>query len=109
MSALEVFDQSTATMRLLLALRNQAYPMTRLTLLRKLREENVGRTAAYKALEVCENLGLVVETAYKVGGARVLSTDLSEKGKSAAFYVAQIQLTLSRWGTSEYKPTSLQQ
>lgn len=107
MSALEIFDQSTATLRLLLTLRKQEYPMTRLTLLRKLKEENVGRTAAYKALEVCENLGLIVMTTHNVMGKRVLKTELSQKGESMAFYAAQIQLILCQWGTSEYKPGSV--
>ncbi len=108
MSALEKFDQSTSTLRLLQTLRNQDYPMVRVTLLRKLREINVGRTAAYRALEVCEELGLIVVTSHNVRGRRVLATKLSQKGRATAYYVEQIQLILSRWNTPEYKPASLQ-
>jgi len=104
MSAIEEFDQSTATMRLLITLWNEKYPMTRLTLFTKLREMNVGRTAAYKALKVCADSGLVVETAQKDRGKRVLLTELSHKGNATAFYLVQIQVVLSRWGTTEYGP-----
>ena len=99
MSNIYRLDEVKGTIRLLDTLYNEYRPMYRLELLDKLRKVNVGRTAAYNAIETLKALGLIEEGQRVSKGKRVISTSISKKGIEIAKKLREINTILD--GESE--------
>jgi len=84
MSNIYRLDEGKGTIRLLLTLYNEYRPISRLELLDELRKVNLGRTAAYKAIETLKALNLIEEGKSVHEGKRVITTSISEKGIEVA-------------------------
>jgi DNA-binding MarR family transcriptional regulator len=55
----------------------------------------VGRTAAYRAIDICKELGLIEERTFKVKGKRIVSLNLTEKGKAIFCHIREIDNILN--------------
>jgi hypothetical protein len=81
MNDLGRFDEAKASIRLIRTISyTQGSPTPRLELLNYLSQQGVGRTAAYRDINLCKNLGLIEERSYKNQGKRIISLHLTEKG-----------------------------
>jgi hypothetical protein len=75
------FDEGKGTLRLFFLLcYAHDEPFPRVELLKELSDEGIGRTAAYRDIDTCKDLGLVEERTFNLKGKRVLSLHLTEKG-----------------------------
>lgn len=73
-------DHERGSLRLLLTLHKSEVGLTRQSLITKLAEQGVGKSALYSSLKACISLGLVEEYDSEVGSRRVKVTHVTEKG-----------------------------
>jgi DNA-binding MarR family transcriptional regulator len=91
MSNLYRLDEVKGTIRLLHTLYDIYRPMTRLELLDELRKVNIGRTAAYRAIETLKDLGLIESDQKNYEGKRVIVTSITMKGIEIAVKLDEIK------------------
>ena len=91
-------DEVKGTLRLLYVLYYDPRPITRLELLEEMKKINVGRTAAYKAIETLRSLGLITENQEVYSGKRVIVTYISEKGIAVGEKLDEIKRMLESEG-----------
>jgi Fe2+ or Zn2+ uptake regulation protein len=69
-------------------------PFTRVDLLNEMDEQEIGRTAAYRAINALVDVGLLKESRGVNSGKRVLNTYLTEKGLLIAEKIAELEKIL---------------
>jgi hypothetical protein len=75
------FDEGKSTIRLILNISYEhGRPIPRLELFNNLALEGVGRTAAYRSINICKELGLLEDRSYNIDGKRIQSLQLTKKG-----------------------------
>jgi DNA-binding MarR family transcriptional regulator len=94
MSNIYKLDEVKGTIRLLLTLYNVYRPMTRLELLDELRKVNIGRTAAYRAIETLKAQGLIDVAQRVYEGKRVIVTSITKKGIEIAEKLDEVKTML---------------
>jgi Fe2+ or Zn2+ uptake regulation protein len=81
-------------MKMLSLLQYHYRPFTRVDLLNEMNEQEIGRTAAYRAINALADIGLLKESRRVRSGKRVLNTYLTEKGLLIADKIIELEKIL---------------
>ena len=90
-----MFDEFKGSIKMLLLLIDNPFGITRLEFLKFLKEQGVGGTAAYKAIEALKSYELIsVYNMQARTGKQVLITELTKKGAKIAQKLQEIMKIL---------------
>jgi hypothetical protein len=93
-SRFALIDRERGTLRLLVTLLKYGQGLVRQQLIEKLREQGVGRTSLYSSLEVCIELGLIVDVNMMRGSHFCTVSMLTEFGYQLALVLSRLMKML---------------